>query len=164
MAKTRLETIEEIGLRAYEAGGATPAKSMIKAFAAMIAEAIRRPSAEAPKAKRVDLTKLPYGPGEVFDELERQCADIIQLRPYEVTSFGRLGKAMARIQGLEKDDLYRVSSWIAAGGLKTWTITPTWNHVVKHYPNWVMYARNWEAKGGSLASGGLNGADSWRLG
>ncbi len=159
--RSRVKTLEEAGLAAYEEGGATPAKSMIKAIAVMIAVATqRKPGKVAGAPIPVDL--LPYGPGAVFDSFEKHCGDIIQMRPYDVSSFGRLGRAMGRIAGLEVADLERVTGWVQSGGLKSWTIQPTWHHVTKNYPNWVAYARAWDAKGGSTATGGPDGSDSWR--
>lgn len=147
---TRLERIEEIGLRAYDSGGATPNKSLVKAFAAMLDEAVATRT-KGPKRK-FEPEKLPYGPGAVFDSLERTCPEAIQLRPYETKTFGRLARNMCGIQGLELADLERTTQWIANGGLKFWTVAVTWNHLVKHYGSWVAQARQWEANGGALVA------------
>jgi hypothetical protein len=153
MGKSRLELLEEIGLRAYEAGGASPNKALIHAVAAMLNEAIKKP-ARALTAKGVEDLKLPFGPGQLFDALEKHCSDLIQLRPYETGSFGRLGKSMARIQGLELADLDRLINWLTEGrGLSTWTCTVTWTHVCKHLPTWIMYARAYADKGSQAAGG-----------
>lgn len=161
MPRPRVDTIEEAGLAAYEEGGATPAKSMIKAIAVMLAAATQRPSRQT-RGVPIPVESLPFGPGAVFDSFEKHCADIIQLRPYETNTFGRLGRNLGLIAGLEVADLERVTAWVQSGGLNGWPAQPTWRHVVNNYANWVAYARAWHAKGGSLASGGLDGSDAWR--
>lgn len=157
---TRREAILRAGIKALGGTASASDVRVTEAVAAMLAEAL----CKVPRVKKppADLSTLPYGPGQVFEQLEAHCADIIQLRPYETNSFGRLGKAMARIQGLELADLERVTSWVQSGGLATWPVTVTWAHVCKHYANWVGYARAWEAKGSRGVHGALPGAESWR--
>lgn len=107
---------------------------------------------------RLDLSSLPFGPGELYAELEKHCDDKLQLRPYDKSSFGRLGRVMKNIQGLEREDLDRVIGWIQSGGLASWSMRPTWNHVCKHFGNWVGYARAWDNGPKSPDSG----MDAWR--
>ena len=154
----RLEAIQQAGLKAIGVDASSAHKKLVLAMGAMIAEAVGRP--RKPKAAP-DLSKLPYSPGQVFEELEKHCSDVIQLRPYETASFGRLGKSMAGIVGLELADLHRVTSWIQSGALAWWTQTITWSHVVRHYPTWVGYARRWECEGGGAVQEHY-GHDSWR--
>lgn len=142
---TRAQIFERAGLQAFDKAGAgtVQSKRLIAAFASMLDAAISKP-----KTKRtIDTGALPFGPKQLFDELEKRCSEIIQLRPYDGASFGRLGRSMAHIQGLEIGDLDRVVSWIESGGLSTWPNTPTWTHVCKHFTTWVAYARDWQARG-----------------
>jgi len=156
---TRLEAIEKAGIEALGTAASPAYHRLVRAFAAMIHMTVDK---QRPKQKkeRVELDKLPYGPGDVFKKFEEYCSEIIQLYPYEKGSFGRLGRVLTTIQGLEEADLDRVTQWVQSGGLATWPTQVTWNHVVKHYSTWVGYARAWEAKGGSIVSG-HHGAD-WR--
>jgi hypothetical protein len=156
----RRQAIENVGIKAL--GGTATASDVrvVTAVAAMLGYALSGRTRE-PKPKP-DPHTLPYSPGQVFEQLEKRVADIIQLRPYETRSFGRLGKIMAGIQGLELADLDRVTDWIANGGLTSWPVTVTWAHVVKHYANWVGYARAWESRGGQASAQGPVGSDAWR--
>jgi hypothetical protein len=145
---TRLETLTKLGIGTFEHSKATNAKAIIEAVAAMIDYATAKPGQKPRVPRDKDtIAKLPFGPRAVFDALEQSCSDVIQMRPYDSLSFGRLGKAMCGIQGLEADDLVRVVSWINSGGLATWPNQVTWSHVCRHLPNWIAYARAWEQKG-----------------
>jgi hypothetical protein len=157
---TRREAILQAGIKALGGTASASDVRVVSAVAEMLEVAVAKP--RSAKREKPDLSKLPFGPGKVFEALEAACADIIQLRPYETSSFGRLGRAMAGIQGLELADLDRVTAWIQSGGLASWPVTVTWAHVVKHFANWVGYARAWEAKGGQAAAQGPLGADAWR--
>jgi hypothetical protein len=164
MSATRLERLVKLGIATHQEAirQKRASHSMIEAIAAMIDFATAKPAAR-PKVPRDagTIAKLPFGPGDVFKRLEETCADIIQLRPYEAQSFGRLGRALCGVQGLETDDLERVASWIQSGGLATWPNKVVWNHVCRHFPTWIAYARSWEANGGSANPAAL-GSEAWR--
>jgi hypothetical protein len=161
---TRLEALTKLGINthAHAIKQHRASHSLIEAIAAMI-DFATAPKAARPKIPRDKdtIAKLPFGPGAVFERLEQTCSDVIQMRPYDSLSFGRLGKSMCGIQGLELDDLERVASWIQSGGLATWPSKVVWNHVVRHFSTWVAYARAWEEAGGQNTPASL-GADAWR--
>ncbi len=154
----RLEVLTTAGLKALGQLASPGEQRLVRAVAKMIDLAVRRPRERKPP---VDNSKLPYSPGEVFELLETHCSDVVQLRPYEKSSFARLGRTMVGIAGLERADLERVTAWIQSGGLSWWTTQVTWMHVVKHYATWVGYARAWESKGGGAVQA-HHGSDSWR--
>lgn len=137
--------------------------ALIESIAAMIDYATAKPPARPKVARDKNaVAKLPFGPGDVFKRLEESCSDVIQMRPYEAQSFGRLGRALCGVQGLEHDDLELVASWIQSGGLATWPIQVCWNHVVRHFCSaWIPAARSWQAKGGTNNPLAI-GAEAWR--
>jgi hypothetical protein len=154
---SRREALEREGLAALGSGATK--KDLVRAFAAMLDLAVRTSRPAKAKKEAAPSEPMPYGPKEVFDGFDRHCGHIIQLRPYDASTFGRLGQLMKRIKGLELDDCDRVVAWVQSGGLSTWPNQVTWTHVVRHYANWVAYARAWAEKGGAALS---RGADEWR--
>jgi hypothetical protein len=153
----RLKSVERAGLEALGGSATNTQRRLVKVLAAMLVEAVGRTD-RGKKKNRVDLEKLPFGPKDVFEQLEQHCAEVIQMRPYEATSFGRLGRILQGIGGLEREDLDRVTAWVQSGGLSSWPVQVTWTHVVKHFSSWVQYARAWENRTGGAGSPG----DAWR--
>jgi hypothetical protein len=160
---TRKQALTEAGLVALGKQASPGEQRLVRAFAEMFDKALGRDRGNGAKkhAPPVDLSGLPYSPGAVYEDLLKHCPEKIQLEPYEKNSFGRLGKTMLDIAGLEEADLHRVTAWIQSGGLNWWTIKPNWSHVVRHYASWVTYARAWEAAGGGTVEHHY-GLDAWR--
>lgn len=138
---SRRRRLAETGWKAFERMGAenTNSKRLVAALAAMLDEAL--PPTRKKQKSPLDETVLPFTPKQVYDELEKHCADIIELKPYQQSSFGVLGRSLKRCQGLDAGDLSTVVGWIQSGGLSSWPTTPTWAHVTKHFVNWVAQAR-----------------------
>lgn len=145
------KALEKAGLEQSEAGAGLTLVIATMLDAAIPKKPVIRADVEA---------KLPFSPAQLFNALEAGCPDRLTLRPYEQGSFGRLGKALGRIQGLEAADLDRLVGWINSGALAFWDRKPTWTHVVKHITNWIAQARAWEANGGH--GGNELGAEAWR--
>lgn len=129
---------------------------LLAQIAAMLDEATR-PVTKTARTK--DLKPAPFAPANVFDALEEGCPEQLQLRPYDSRSFGRLGKTIQGMPDLTAADIDHLVAWIASGGLSYWKEKPTWNHVVKHFSNWVATARAWNEKMGGQA---LTNNDNWR--
>src|SRR5690606_7263289 len=97
---------------------------------------------------------LVFSPAEFYSELKRRAGHIVLCEPVKSSAFGRLGRVLQQTSGLEREDLDRVVSWIEAGGLRNWKQQPTFEHAVKHFNNWLSYAREWDKRGRQALGGG----------
>ena len=123
-------------------------KKLLSAIALMVAEATKKPPAKKKKPK--DAPKLPFGPGELYDDMLARVSDVVGLEPYNKQWFPRLGKAMQNTVGLVAEDKEIFVAWIEAGGLDFFEDV-TFEHVIKHWANWIAKAR----KGDMPQSGGI---------
>jgi hypothetical protein len=140
MIRGRLSKIYKAGRGAFK-GTPTPGQdNLLRAMAAMIAEATEmRPPAK--KAKPKDAPKLPFGPGELYEECKARVPHIIACEPYNKRWFSALGKRLQDTVGLQRDDMNAFVSWVEGGGLDfgdSWTF----DHVVKHWSTWMAKARS----------------------
>ena len=151
----RQAAIAKVGKAVHRAcTNETAAHAMIEAIAAMLDFTTAKT-----KVVKVEKPPLPFGPQHIFDKFEAELSDRVQLRPYDKSSFGRLGRALQRMSKLEAGDLDLVVSWITSGGLDSWPTQITWAHVVRHFTSWVTYARAWQEKVACQTTGGQ---ESWR--
>ena len=82
----------------------------------------------------------------VHQYLRTNCPDLT-LDSYTGADFGRLGKTIASIKpAVSKQDIEHLADWINGGALSFWSITITWQAVVKHFANWIAQSRAVEAE------------------
>jgi hypothetical protein len=109
---------------------------MLKALSLMLCEATK----PARKVKKAEAPKLPFGPGELYEACKTRVPHIIGCEPCDKRWFGRMGKALQATSGLELMDLERFVNWVECGGLEFFEDC-TFEHVIKHWGNWVVKAR-----------------------
>jgi hypothetical protein len=160
VSTARQAAIAKVGKAIHRAHqNETAAHAMIEAIAAMIDFAITKPT----KVVKVPVAPLPFGPQAIFDRFEAEFPpELVQLRPYDKSSFGQLGKALQRMSKLELGDLDLVIAWIHSGGLNSWPTHVTWKHVCRHFTSWVNYARGWDEKVRNGSCQTASGSDAWR--
>lgn len=152
----RAKELAELGQLAYSRSNKSEYPALIDAIAVMLAA-----PAASKKAKYAD-DSLPFTPKDMHERLHATVGDKVMCFPYQGASFGRLGKTLHDIPGLEVADLDRLVGWIEAGGLEFWKGVCTFQHVVTNCPKWFAVAREWDRRGRqSLKRNGSNvGASS----
>lgn len=118
-------------------------------------------SAPAPrKGKAKEAPVLPFGPGELHQEMKTRVGNIILCEPVEKSLFGRMGKRLQQIDGLERADLPRVLDWIESGGLAWWTYgRPTFESACNNIGKWIAESREWDRRGRPAMKKGQMPAD-----
>lgn len=117
----------------------TPDQSaLLHAFAAMLAEATKKPTR---KKKSDDTTKLVISPKEFFDRIRSDCGTHVACEPIDTRWFGQLGRRLKEIPDLERQDLSRLIGFIRSGGVKTWPTTFTFSALIKWLPQMIAKAR-----------------------
>lgn len=139
MAKTpaRARRIYEAGVAVYKGNPSASADRLLKAMALMIHEATK-PAKKKTKTKAEPT--LPFGPKELYEACLARVPHIIACEPYDSRWFGRLGKVLQASKGLSKGDLELLVGWIEGGALDfgdSWSF----EHIIKHFPNWMAQAR-----------------------
>jgi hypothetical protein len=144
----RAKELLALGRAAYDTGGG----DMLAAIAVMLAA-----PPKARKRRDYDETKLPFGPRELHQLMLKRIPHLVLCEPVEGRLFGYLGKRLQMINGLERDDMDRLVSWLEAGALSYWASQPTFEHVCQHIGKWVTTAREWDKRGRQqLRKGGSN--------
>jgi hypothetical protein len=141
MSRSRVSRVYKAGRGAFVGTPTSGQDNLLRAMAAMVAEAtqIIKPTAKVKKEAQ-DKPKLPFGPGELYDACLQRVPHIIACVPYNKTWFGRLGKALQNTDGLREDDLETFVSWVENDGLD-WFHNCTFAHVIKHWDGWIVKAR-----------------------
>jgi hypothetical protein len=92
-----------------------------------------------------------------------RVSDVIICWPAQKQDYAKLGATLRGITDLQSSDLDTVVEWIEAGGLSFWTVKPRFDHVAKHFGNWLATAREWKA--GRVSAGGApvsDGHSEWK--
>lgn len=133
----RKVTIYRAGVEAFGSRPNAQQEKLLKAIAAMVAEATKKPSA---KKKPTEGPKLAVTPKELYEACLERVPHIIACEPYDKGWFGRLGKKLQQTNGLMASDLETFVSWVESGGLEFFTDC-TFAHVIKHWDVWIAKAR-----------------------
>lgn len=148
---TREEELLGVGLDAFRAAPGGDSEAVLAGVAAMLAKAEvqrkRKPEA-AP-----DQVPLPFSPHEFYTQLKARVGHLVLCDPVEHRQFGYLGGRLKQVAGLEFRDMDRVCAWIESGGLRNWSIVPTFAHVVQNIGKFIAYAREWERRGRQTLGG-----------
>lgn len=145
----KAKRIYEAGVVAYKGSPPAAADKMLKAIALMLTEATK--PAKRVKKEQQEVV-LPFGPKELYEACLENVPHIIGCEPYNARWFGRIGLKLQATNGLRADDLDAFIGWVLCGGLD---FGSDWNfeHVIKHWENWIVKARNHYSTG-SLSSAG----------
>ena len=134
----RKVTIYRAGVEAFGSRPNAQQEKLLKAIAAMMAEATKKPST---RKKPTEGPKLAVTPKELYEACLERVPHIIACEPYDKSWFGRLGKKLQQTNGLRADDLEKFVSWVESGGLEFFSDC-TFAHVIKHWDVWIVKARS----------------------
>lgn len=143
MAKSVEQTYLEAALEAAleRTGGivSIETSAVLHGVAAMLALAERR---RKPKPAPPEKLKLPFTSTKLFNELHER--GIANFETYDKGSFGRLNKALARVSGIEYEDLNKLLDFIEGvivPFLRSKGTELTWDLCVRRTPTWIEKAR-----------------------
>ena len=141
MAKTpaRARRIYEAGVAVYKGSPPASADKILKAMALMLDEATK-PKKSIKQSDKGRPQKLPFSPQALYEECLARVPHIVACEPYDKRWFGRLGKVLQASSGLTAGDMETLVAWIEGGGLDfgdSWSF----EHIIKHFPNWMTRAR-----------------------
>lgn len=153
MAARRADQLAQVGLGALGSGDLEP-RDLVRAIAAMLAEATKKPTKKSADSGE---SKLAVSPRDFFETIRREAGDKVLCEPYDARWFPRLGRALQAIHGLDSSDAETVAAWLNAGGMRTWpTGVPTFAQLINNLDKWIGWAREWDRRGRNTLHGKTN--------
>lgn len=137
MPKSRAQSLYEVGVEAFEEnlGVNDNWTCMLKAVAAMLAEATKPRKANKPNYEDRQFGELVYK--QLVSHLN---PGVMVLEPVNKATFSQLGKKL-RFADVTEDDIKLLVRWLNGGGLEWMTDPPTWGQFCKYALDWIGRAR-----------------------
>lgn len=143
--RQRAKELYEKGLACFQGEPSTSDEDLVLAIAVMLDTALPAPRR---KTHTKSSSPLPFSPQELHKLMLASChPELVICEPYKSTDFGILGRNLKQVSGLELADMERLVAWIQGGGMKGWSVQPTWSHICRGVDKYISWAREWERRG-----------------